>query len=92
MNGNLLKVGNNTLKVVVTDKITNEKKDVIIDLTVSKTISNDSDKVLTTNDFANEEKTYISNFEIKEENNWIITGSFIVDGITGYIYFKKNLI
>ena len=92
LNKNLLKIGKNTLKVIVIDKITNEKKDVIIDLTVSKTISNDSDKILTTNDFKNEDKTYISDFEITEENNWIITGSFIVDGITGYIYIKTNAI
>ncbi|MBU0925041.1 hypothetical protein KKG81_09160 [bacterium] len=92
LNKNLLKIGKNTLKVIVIDKISNEKKDVVIDLTVSKTISNDSDKILTTNDFKNEDKTYISDFEIKEENNWIITGSFIVDGITGYIYIKTNAI
>ena len=92
INKNLLKVGNNTLKLIITDKNNNEKKDVIINLTLTKAISNDSDKVLTNNDFKNEEKTYISSFEIKEENNWIITGSFIVDGITGYIYIKTNAI
>lgn len=92
LNKNLLKVGNNILKVIVLDKTTNEKKDVLIDLTLSKTISDDSDKVLTSDDFKNEDKTYISSFEIKEENNWIITGSFIVDGITGYIYIKTNAI
>ena len=31
-------------------------------------------------------------FEIKEPNNWIITGSFTVDGIIGYIYIKTNAI
>jgi hypothetical protein len=92
INKNLLKVGNNTLKLIITDKNNNEKKDVIINLTLTKSISNDSDKVLTNNDFKNEEKTYISSFGIKEENNWIITGSFIVDGITGYIYIKTNAI
>ena len=34
----------------------------------------------------------ISNFEIKEANNWIITGSFTIDGTTGYIYIKTNAI
>jgi hypothetical protein len=92
INKNLLKVGKNSLKLVVTDKITNEKKDIKIDLAISKTISNDSDKVLTNNDFIVNDKTYTSDFDIKVENNWIITGSFLVDGITGYIYIKTNAI
>ena len=91
-NKNLLKVGNNKLKLIVTDKITNEKKDVIINLTLSKTISNDSDKLLNNENFTNEEKTYFAEFEIKESNNWIITGDFVVDGINGYIYIKTNAI
>ncbi len=91
-NKNLLKVGKNSLKLIVTDKITNEKRDVKIDLTLSKTISNDSDKLLTNNDFIVNDKTYTSDFEIKEANNWIITGSFVVDGITGYLYIKTNAI
>ncbi|WP_368029082.1 hypothetical protein [Arcobacter sp. s6] len=92
VNKNLLTVGKNSLKLIVTDKITNEKKDVKIDLTLSKTISNDSDKNLTNNDFIVNDKTYTSDFEIKEANNWIITGSFVVDGITGYLYIKTNAI
>ena len=88
----VLKVGKNNLKVVVTDKNTNEKKDAIINLTISKTISADSDQLLTNENFTNEDKIYTSNFEIKESNNWIITGDFIVDGINGYIYIKTNAI
>lgn len=92
VNKNSLKVGKNSLKLTVSDKITNEKKDVKIDLILSKTISNDSDKLLSNSDFTVSDKTYTSDFEIKEENNWIITGSFIVDGITGYLYIKTNAI
>jgi len=92
VNKNSLKVGKNSLKLIVTDKITNEKKDVKIDLILSKTISNDSDKLLTNSNFIASDKTYTSEFEIKEENNWIITGSFVVDGITGYLYIKTNAI
>ena len=91
-NKNLLKVGKNSLKLIVRDKITNEKKDVIINLILSKTISADSDKTLKNENFIDEEKIYSSEFEIKEENNWIITGDFIVDGISGYIYIKTNAI
>lgn len=88
----LLKVGQNSLKVIVVDKITKEKKDINIELVVSKTISNDSDLILNNENFKNQEKIYISNFEIKEANNWIITGSFTIDGTTGYIYIKTNAI
>ena len=92
LNKNLLKIGNNSLKLIITDKNTNEKKDVIINLTISKTISADSDQLLTNENFTNTDKIYTSNFEIKESNNWIITGDFIVDGINGYIYIKTNAI
>ncbi|MBP9490561.1 MAG: hypothetical protein KBE77_03860 [Aliarcobacter sp.] len=88
----ILKIGQNSLKIVVTDKITKEKKDVIIELVVSKTISADSDMILNNENFTANDKIYNSTFELKEENNWIITGSFIVDGITGYIYIKTNAI
>ena len=92
VNKDSLKVGKNSLKLTVSDKITNKKKDVKIDLILSKTISNDSDKLLSNGDFVENDKTYIADFEIKESNNWIITGSFVVDGITGYLYIKTNAI
>ena len=91
---NLLKIGNNSLKLIITDKINNEKKDVNINIVITKSISNDSDKILTNNDFMTDDndKIYTSSFEIKDENNWIITGTFEVDGIIGYIYIKTNAI
>lgn len=89
---NLLKIGKNSLKLIVKDKATGENKDVIINLTLSKTISNDSDKIFSNDDFTNENNTYLNTFEIKDENNWIITGNFIVDGIDGYLYIKTNAI
>lgn len=88
----ILKIGQNSLKIIVTDKITNEKKDINIELVVSKTISADSDMILKNENFTANDRIYNSTFELKEENNWIITGSFIVDGITGYIYIKTNAI
>ena len=89
---NLLKVGQNNLKVVVFDKNTNEKKDINIELVVSKTISDDSDIVLKDENFTNSEKSYNATFELKEANNWIITGSFKVDETIGYIFIKTNAI
>jgi hypothetical protein len=88
----ILKVGQNSLKIIITDKITNEKKDVNIELIVSKTISADSDMILKNENFESNDKIYNAKFELKEVNNWIITGSFKVDGIVGYIYIKTNAI
>ncbi len=89
---NSLKIGQNSIKITVLDKITQNKKDVNIELVVSKAIANDADLILKNKNFENKDKVYNSTFELKEENNWIITGSFIVDGITGYIYIKTNAI
>ena len=82
----------NNLKLIVTDKITEEKKDINIEFVISKTISADSDMILKNENFQSTQKIYNSTFEIKEPNNWIITGSFTVDGIIGYIYIKTNAI
>ena len=89
---NTLKIGQNDIKIIVLDKITKNKKDINIELVISKTISNDSDIILKNENFQNNIGIYNSLFEIKEENNWIITGSFTVDGIVGYLYIKTNAI
>ncbi|KLD98712.1 hypothetical protein [Aliarcobacter butzleri] len=91
-NKNLLKIGQNNIKIVITDKVTKEKKDVKIDLVVSKTMTNDSDISISNDNFTNANNTFSSNFDIKEANNWIITGSFNVDETIGYIYIKTNAI
>lgn len=89
---NSLKIGQNGIKITVLDKITQNKKDVNIELVVSKAIANDADLILKNENFQNNNGVYNSLFELKEENNWIITGSFMVDGIVGYIYIKTNAI
>uniref|UniRef100_UPI0040483CBF hypothetical protein n=1 Tax=Aliarcobacter sp. TaxID=2321116 RepID=UPI0040483CBF len=86
----ILKVGQNDIKIIVTDKITNEKKDINIEMIVSKSISADSDMILNNDNFISNDKIFGSTFELKEESNWIITGSFKVDSSTGYIYIKTN--
>ena len=89
---NSLKIGQNSIKITVLDKIIQNKKDVNIELVVSKAIANDADLILKNENFQNNNGVYDSLFELKEENNWIITGSFMVDGIVGYIYIKTNAI
>lgn len=89
---NILKIGNNDVKVVVTDKITKEKKSLNIDLLITKALVNDSDIVVGNEKFKDENKIYSTNIEIKEANNWIITGTFKVDESTGYIFIKTNAI
>lgn len=83
-------VGQNSLKVVVTDKQTNEKKDIEISLIVTKSIANDGDIVLNNENFTNDEKIYTNKFDIKEANNWNISGSFKVNEDIGYIFIKTN--
>ncbi len=88
----ILKVGQNDMKIIISDKITKDKKDASIELVITKVMSNDSDVVLKNENFQNSNGVNSSTFELKEANNWIITGSFTVDGIVGYIYIKTNAI
>jgi len=87
-----LKVGENSLKIVIIDKQTNEKKDVDVSLIVTKSIADDSDIVLNSEKFFNDNKIYSTKFEIKESNNWNISGSFKVGENIGYIFIKTNAI
>lgn len=87
---NLLKVGDNSFSIIAIDKVTKEKKDISISLKVTKSNSNKNDLILTNQNFKNKNKEYNTVFEINEENNWNITGSFTIDNNTGYIYIKTN--
>ena len=87
-----LKVGENSLKIVIIDKQTNKKKDVDVSLIVTKSIADDSDIVLNSEKFLNDNKIYSTKFEIKESNNWNISGSFKVGENIGYIFIKTNAI
>ncbi|MAD41496.1 MAG: hypothetical protein CL623_03790 [Arcobacter sp.] len=88
----ILKYGLNDISLIVRDKNTNEKKSVKIALKVTKSISNKFDILLTNENFKNNENLYSSNFELSDKNNWNITGTFEVDGITGSIFIKTNAI
>ena len=88
----ILKVGNNDMKIIISDKITKNKKDATIELVITKVMSNESDIILRNENFQNSNGVNNSTFELKEANSWIITGSFTVDGIIGYIYIKTNAI
>ena len=89
---NLLRLGDNNLEINVINKKTNKKEDVLVKLNVTKSISNDSDIFLDNSNFKISNKTYKTTFDIKEENNWNITGTFTVDNQIGYIFIKTNAI
>ena len=89
---NLLRVGKNNLVVTVINKEKNQKESVKIDLVVTKSSSNEKDINLVTSNFENEDNTYTNIFEIDEENNWNITGTFDINGNVGYIFIKTNAI
>ena len=87
---NLLILGKNNLKINVINRKTNQKETVLVKLNITKSIANDSDIFLDNSNFKQVNKTYSSTFDINEENNWNITGSFTVNNQIGYIFIKTN--
>lgn len=86
----VLKVGENSLKILVLNKITKEIVPINIDLLITKTMSDDSNVNLKDENFTKDKNIYITNFSLNEETNWIITGSFKVEDETGFIFIKTN--
>ena len=86
----VLKVGENSLKILVLNKITKEIVPINIDLLITKTMSDDSNLNLKDENFTKDKNIYITNFSLNEETNWIITGSFKVEDETGFIFIKTN--
>lgn len=86
----ILKVGENSLNIVVFNKTTNERMPIVIDLLITKTMSNESDVNLKDENFGNENNLYSTSFKLNEETNWIITGSFKIENEIGYIFIKTN--
>ena len=86
----ILKVGENSLKILVLNKITKEIVPINIDLLITKTMSDDSNVNLKDENFTKDKNIYITNFSLNEETNWIITGSFKVEDETGFIFIKTN--
>ena len=86
----VLKVGENSLKISVLNKITKEIVPINIDLLITKTMSDDSNVNLKDENFTKDKNIYTTNFSLNEETNWIITGSFKVEDETGFIFIKTN--
>ena len=86
----VLKVGENSLKILVLNKITKEIVPINIDLLITKTMSDDSNVNLKDENFTKDKNIYTTNFSLNEETNWIITGSFKVENETGFIFIKTN--
>lgn len=86
----VLKVGENSLKISVLNKTTKEIVPINIDLLITKTMSDDSNVNLKDENFTKDKNIYTTNFSLNEETNWIITGSFKVEDETGFIFIKTN--
>ena len=86
----VLKVGENSLKILVLNKTTKEIVPINIDLLITKTMSDDSNLNLKDENFTKDKNIYTTNFNLSEETNWIITGSFKVEDETGFIFIKTN--
>lgn len=89
----LLKEGTNNIKVVVEDKAGKKLDGIDISLIITKSISDDADKIFNTNSFKLENDEYKTTFNIENINNWNITGKITTkDNSTAYIYVKTNAI
>ena len=88
----VLKKGDNNLSLKIIDKKTNEVKNAEVTLKVTKSSTSKLDIILLTKDFINQNDNLVTKFNLPEENNWNITGSFEIDGEIGYIYIKTNAI
>ena len=86
----VLKVGENSLKILVLNKTTKEIIPLSIDLLITKTMSDDSNVNLKDENFTKDKNIYTTKFNLSEETNWIITGSFKVEDETGFIFIKTN--
>ena len=86
----VLKVGENSLKILVLNKTTKEIIPLSIDLLITKTMSDDSNVNLKDENFTKDKNIYTTNFSLNEETSWIITGSFKVEDETGFIFIKTN--
>lgn len=88
----LINIGKNSLTINIIDKQTNEQQKVDIKLKVTMSNTMKNDVILLTENFENANNSYKTIFDIKNENNWNITGTFKVGDNIGYIYIKTNAI
>ncbi len=88
----LLKVGNNSFTIIVEDLKTKKSQDAVINLKIEKSINKDNDISINNSNFKNENGNFTSTVNIKDVNNWHITGTIKVNDETGYIFIKTNAI
>ena len=89
---NIFNIGANDLAIKVIDKNTKEVKDLDFNIKVTKSNTKKDDIFLDNNNFKFDGKSYNTNFDIKDENNWNITGNVTVGEDIGYIFIKSNAI
>ena len=81
---NMLKTGQNDLKVLIQDKQGNEIKNKNIEVLFTKAVSIDFDEKI---NMKNEDS---KNFTVANMGYWNITGTVEVDGKKGFFYIKTN--
>ena len=89
---NIFNIGANDLAIKVIDKNTKEIKDLDFNIKVTKSNTKKDDIFLDNNNFKFDGKSHNTNFDIKDENNWNITGNVTVGEDIGYIFIKSNAI
>jgi hypothetical protein len=88
-NQNMLKVGNNSISIVVTDK---KNSQIVSDANVSFQITRAIEDMydIDLNTFTYENDTYSTNAKIDLAGNWNIYGTIKVLDEIGYLYIKTN--
>lgn len=88
----LFKVGDNDFVLNVIDIKNKQNQNIIVNLQIEKSISENDNILLNNNNFKNENGNFKSIVKIKDINNWHITGTIKVNDDTGYIFIKTNAI
>ena len=88
----ILKIGANDLSIKVTNKNTNEIQNLEFNIKITKSNTKLDDIYLKDENFRFINQNYETNFEIKDENNWNITGTIKTADEIGYIFIKTNAI
>lgn len=88
----LFRVGNNDFILNVIDIKNRQNQNITVNLKIEKS-TNEADNIMLNNsNFSNENGNFKSIVNIKDINNWHITGTIKVNDDTGYIFIKTNAI
>jgi len=88
-NQKMFTIGTNSIRVKIMEKETSKViENAIVELQISKAIKSDGD--INFKNIPFKDGVYLSNFEIKDQGNWHLTGKVSVGKDIGYFFIKTN--